>query len=93
MLSIPTGARYPVLDLAPQRLKERTLAALADRPIALAAKQPVLFVIEDAHWIDPSSEELISAMIDRVHGNAPAPVPASTEADDADAWWLPKEKK
>jgi class 3 adenylate cyclase/predicted ATPase len=67
LLSIPTGTRYPALDLAPQRLKERTLAALADRPLALAAKQPVLLVVEDAHWIDPSSEELISAMIDRVH--------------------------
>jgi class 3 adenylate cyclase len=65
LLSIPTGTRYPALDLAPQRLKEKTLAALADRPLALAAKQPVLLVVEDAHWIDPSSEELISAIIDR----------------------------
>jgi class 3 adenylate cyclase/predicted ATPase len=66
LLSIPTGTRYPPIDLAPQRLKEKTLAALADRPLALAAKQPVLFVVEDAHWIDPSSEELISALIDRL---------------------------
>ncbi|MGK9169684.1 AAA family ATPase [Inquilinus limosus] len=66
LLSIPVGGRYPALDLTPQRLKEKTLAALVDRLLGLAARQPVLFVVEDAHWIDPSSDELISASIDRL---------------------------
>ncbi len=66
LLSISAGGRYPALDLTPRRLKEKTLAALVDRLLGLAAQQPVLFVVEDAHWIDPSSEELISAAIDRL---------------------------
>ena len=49
LLSIPAGARYPALDLTPQRLKERTLTALVDRALGLAARQAVLFVVEDAH--------------------------------------------
>jgi predicted ATPase len=68
LLSIPAGTRYPALDLTPQRLKERTLTALGDRVLGRAALEPVLFVVEDAHWIDPSSEELISAVIDRIQG-------------------------
>jgi predicted ATPase/class 3 adenylate cyclase len=67
LLSIPTGSRYPIPDLSPQRLKERTVAALVDRVFGLARQKPVLFVIEDAHWIDPSSEELIATAIDRLH--------------------------
>ena len=35
----------------------------------------------------------IQAMIDRAHGGAPAAAPVTAEPDDADAWWLPKEKK
>jgi len=67
LLSIPAGSRYPTLDLSPLRLKERTVAALVDRVLALARQKPVLFVVEDAHWIDPSSEELIALAIDRLH--------------------------
>jgi class 3 adenylate cyclase len=66
LLSIPTASRYPTLDLSPQRLKERTMAALVDRVLGLARQKPVLFLVEDSHWIDPSSEELIAAAIDRL---------------------------
>ena len=67
LLSIPTASRFPELDLSPEILKQRTVTALIDRMLGLANEKPVLFVLEDAHWIDPSSQDLISAAIDRVH--------------------------
>jgi class 3 adenylate cyclase/tetratricopeptide (TPR) repeat protein len=66
LLSVPVGARYPPLSLAPQRRKERTLRALLAQFEGLAARQPVLMVFEDAHWIDPTSLELLDLTIERV---------------------------
>jgi predicted ATPase len=65
LLSIPTGERYPPLDLAPQEQKVRTLAVLVDQLVGLASRKPVLFVLEDAHWIDPTSLELMEQVIAR----------------------------
>ena len=56
LLSIPTGDRYPPLDLTPQKRKERTLHALLAQIEGLAARHPVLMVWEDVHWSDPTSE-------------------------------------
>jgi class 3 adenylate cyclase/predicted ATPase len=66
LLSIPTGNRYPPLDLTPPRRKERTLQALVDQLAGLAAKRPVLALYEDAHWMDPTTAELLGLAIDRV---------------------------
>jgi predicted ATPase len=67
LLSIPAASRFPELDLTPENLRQRTVTALIDRVLGLATRKPVLFVLEDAHWIDPSTQDLISAAIDRVH--------------------------
>jgi predicted ATPase len=66
LLSIPLGDRYTPMDLGPQRRKGRTLAAVIDYIAGLAIQQPVLVVFEDAHWIDPTSLELLSLTIERV---------------------------
>ena len=55
LLSIPTGDRYPPLDLTPQKRKEKTLHALLAQLEGLAARQPVLMVWEDVHWSDPTT--------------------------------------
>jgi predicted ATPase len=66
LLSIPTGERYLALDLTPQKRKEKTLKTLMAQVEGLAARQPVLMVVEDAHWIDPTSLELLDLTVDRV---------------------------
>ena len=65
LLSIPTGERYPELDVAPERKKTLALEALLEQLAGLAAR-PVLIILEDAHWIDPTSAELFQLMIDRI---------------------------
>ncbi len=64
LLSIPTSGRYPALDVAPQRQKDLTIDALIRQLFGLARMQPVLFVIEDLHWIDPTTLELINRTIE-----------------------------
>jgi predicted ATPase len=48
ILSIPTGTRYPPLNLSPAQQRRQTLSALLDQMEGLAKKQPVLMVFEDA---------------------------------------------
>lgn len=62
LLSLSTE-RYPALDLSPRKQKERTLDALAGRIEARARQGPVLMVVEDAHWIDPTSQELLEVLV------------------------------
>jgi class 3 adenylate cyclase len=66
VLSIPTGDRYPPLDLTPQKRKEKTLRALLAQLEGLVARQPVLMVWEDVHWSDPTTRESLDLLIDRV---------------------------
>jgi hypothetical protein len=66
LLSLPPSERYPLLELSPQKRKEATLAALMAQLEGLSARQPVLVVFEDAHWIDPTSLELLAITVERL---------------------------
>ena len=66
MLSLPGGDRFPPLALSPPVKKERTLAALVRQLEILAARQPVLMIFEDLHWIDPTSRELLDIIVERI---------------------------
>jgi class 3 adenylate cyclase len=68
LLSLPTEGVLPRLTLSPQRRKERTFAVLVRQVEVLAQRQPVLMLLEDAHWADPSSRELFSLVIERLAG-------------------------
>jgi class 3 adenylate cyclase/predicted ATPase len=63
LLLIPTDERYPPPDPDPQRRKERTIGALIDHLTGLAQQQPVLMILEDAHWADPTSLDLFGRFI------------------------------
>jgi predicted ATPase/class 3 adenylate cyclase len=60
LLSLPTEGRYRLPEFSPQLRKEKTLDALMAQVEGLAARQPVLFVSEDVHWIDPTSLEALT---------------------------------
>ena len=65
LLGIPTGSRYPPLDLSPERQKARTFEALLVQMEGLARRQPVLSLYKDLHWVDPSTRELLGLIVDR----------------------------
>jgi class 3 adenylate cyclase/predicted ATPase len=64
LLALPNAAAE--LDLSPQRKREKLLAGLLHQLEALARSHPVLMVFEDAHWIDPTSRDLIDMIVDRI---------------------------
>jgi hypothetical protein len=66
LVSLPASERHPLPNLSPQRKKERILEALIRQLEGLARQQPVLIVFEDAHWIDPTSGELLDLAVERV---------------------------
>lgn len=63
LLSLPVPENSWLSRLSPQRQKQKTLALLLQWIIARAATQPVLVVVEDLHWADPSSLEFLSLMV------------------------------
>src|SRR6266436_7586704 len=65
LLSLPLTADYAPLPLSPGQQKQQTLQALLTILLRIAAQQPVLFVIEDLHWIDPSTLEWLSLLVDQ----------------------------
>jgi class 3 adenylate cyclase/tetratricopeptide (TPR) repeat protein len=64
LLSVPYTDRYPPLAMPAQRQKALTLALLAKQLVALSERKPVLMLVEDAHWMDPTTEELSSQLVD-----------------------------
>jgi len=66
MLSLPNDGRYPVLELAPRQRRERTMDALIRQSEALSGSAPLLVVLEDAHWADPTSLELFGRLVNRI---------------------------
>jgi predicted ATPase len=64
LLSLPLPeARYAPLHLTPQRQKQKTLEAMLALVLELAEQHPVLFILEDIHWVDPSTLEFLELLI------------------------------
>ena len=66
LLSLPLPEdRYPPLTLSPQRQRQKTLETLVAILLELAEHQPLLFIVEDLHWTDPTTLELLNLVIDQ----------------------------
>lgn len=65
LLSLPTE-RYPALQLSPKEQKERTIAALVQQIVDASNKEPLLFLFEDLHWADPTTQETLAKLFQRI---------------------------
>jgi class 3 adenylate cyclase/tetratricopeptide (TPR) repeat protein len=66
LLSLPVAEHSPHLRLTPQRQQEETMAALAALATHHEWERPVLVVVEDLHWADPSTLRLLGFLLERV---------------------------
>lgn len=66
LLSIDTADRYAPTKLTPQALKRETLHALIAQIEGIASNEGVVAIVEDAHWIDPTTSEWLDMLIERL---------------------------
>ncbi|MEP6933017.1 MAG: adenylate/guanylate cyclase domain-containing protein [Nitrospirota bacterium] len=66
LLSIRGDERYPMLTVPSEKRKDMTLEALVHYLQGLADRCPVEFIVEDAHWLDPTTLDLLTRIIDRI---------------------------
>ncbi|WNG16187.1 protein kinase [Cystobacter fuscus] len=66
LLSLPIVEESPHLRLSPQRQKEKTFEALVTLLLRLAEDHPVFALVEDLHWADPSTLELLGVLLEQV---------------------------
>jgi len=65
LLGVP-APQYPPLEITPERQRLLTLQALVNIVVERASRQPLLFVVEDLHWADPTTLEMLRMMVDQV---------------------------
>ena len=66
MLSLPNDGRYPALDLAPEERRQKTQEVLTAQLAGLTRQRPALMIVEDAHWVDPTSLEVFGRTVDQI---------------------------
>src|SRR5262249_41800796 len=67
LLSLPLPEdTYPPLHLSPQRQRQKMLESIVAMLLELAEHQPVLFIVEDLHWTDPTTLELLNLVIEQI---------------------------
>jgi class 3 adenylate cyclase/predicted ATPase len=68
MLSLPLPDRYPPIELAAEAQRRKTLEVLSDWVLALAKLQPLVLVMDDLHWVDPTTLEFLGAVVEQAAG-------------------------
>ena len=66
LLALPTDERYPRRELPPDQRKKKTLDAIMHWLVADASRHPLVIVVEDLHWVDASTRELLGLLLDQI---------------------------
>jgi predicted ATPase/class 3 adenylate cyclase len=85
LLSLPPNDDYPPPDITPAEQKRLTMHALGTILKRRAERQPVLFVVEDLHWADPTTMEFLDMVVDQVRDDRVLAV--FTYRDEIDVPW------
>lgn len=64
--SLPLPRRYPARDLTPEAQRRRTLDSLTEWLLRQSNEQPVVVLIDDLQWVDPTSLELLGGVLERI---------------------------
>ncbi len=66
LVGIPLGPHYAALEGTPERRKQKTIEVLIEMLIVASETHPLLLMIEDLHWIDPSTMQFLTAFIEQI---------------------------
>lgn len=64
-LDLPLEGRDPAPELSPDRRRARTLELLLELVLKLAERRPLILAVEDLHWVDPSTLELLGLLVEQ----------------------------
>src|SRR5262249_48602121 len=62
-LELPESAGYAALQMTSEAKRGRTLGTLAAWDLQVGELPPMVVVMEDLHWCDPSSLELLAPLV------------------------------
>jgi class 3 adenylate cyclase/tetratricopeptide (TPR) repeat protein len=65
LLILPPSPEYPPSAMSPEQQRRRLLATLVEWLLRAARDRPLVAVIEDLHWVDPSTLELIQLLVEQ----------------------------
>jgi class 3 adenylate cyclase/predicted ATPase len=85
LLSIPLGSGYVSRDLPADQQKMLTMRALLTIPFQRAQTQPVMLIVEDLHWVDPTTLEYLTMLVDAVN-TAPIMAVFTCRPDFSSPW-------
>ena len=85
MLGVPTEGRYKPAPPNPAERRQRCLEMMLNRLRQAGEQGPVCFIVEDVHWIDPTSLELLELGIDLVQ-SLPVLIVVTSRPEVAPAW-------
>ena len=66
LFGLPATGQRELQELSPQKRKEKTFAAFLAQIEGLPGRCPLYVIFEDVHWVDPTSLELLAALVERV---------------------------
>ncbi|HEX4962021.1 MAG TPA: AAA family ATPase [Thermoanaerobaculia bacterium] len=88
LLDLPLDDRYPAPPLSPERQREKTLEALAAWVVETAERQPLVLLIEDLHWLDPTTLTWLNRLMDQM-ASAPLLLLLTPRPNTLEAFWEP----
>jgi class 3 adenylate cyclase/predicted ATPase len=66
LMSIPMSGHCAPVDLRSPKERSRALDVVVDVSAELSRRRPVLMIVEDVQWIDPTSIELLERLLPRI---------------------------
>jgi predicted ATPase/class 3 adenylate cyclase len=82
---VPLGERFTAPNLSPEGMRKKTFALLTEWLLRLGQRQPLVLLLEDLHWMDPSTVELIGRVLEQVP-TAPVLLLATYRPDFESPW-------
>src|SRR5436305_590410 len=89
LLDVPLDERHPAPPLSPERQREKTLEALVALVLATAERQPLVLLIEDLHWLDPTTLDCLDLLIDQM-ASSPLLLLLTLRLHTLEALWRPR---
>jgi len=87
-LKLDEQAQQMVQSLDPQTLQTRYLFALRSLLLKISSRHPIIIVLEDLHWADPSSVELLTKILPSILSEAILFCMISRVEHDTPGWKL-----